>query len=151
VEALRRVLADGFSNSARIDLDTLIVKAIRGLDPPHVEALAAMDPSASSTTWTELANALPHLAASLPGTNPKNRGALHPIMSVLERHDCVTSAWDDNSLPFRMILAWQMTAFGRQCLRSLGPRRDGSCRIGRVADWPLSTEDQTLFSAALHC
>ena len=40
VEALKRVLADGFSNSARIDVDTLVVKALRDLDSPHLQVYA---------------------------------------------------------------------------------------------------------------
>jgi hypothetical protein len=36
VETLKRVLTDRFSNSVRIDIDTVVVKALRDLDSPQV-------------------------------------------------------------------------------------------------------------------
>jgi hypothetical protein len=110
VEALKRVLADGFTDSARIDIDTLVVKALRDLDPPHVQLLAYFGGLGGPATLNGMAAALPELVR-----------ALAPLLSVLERHDCASRAQviKDLSSPYKTTLEWTMTAFGRECLQFL--------------------------------
>jgi hypothetical protein len=111
VDTLKRVLADGFSNSARIDIDTVVVKALRDLDSAHVQVLARFSTVAGAWTMNGLATALPDLA-----------GALSPILSVLERHGCVrrTEVTKEYGLPGRTTTKtseeWRMTQFGRECV-----------------------------------
>jgi hypothetical protein len=118
VDTLKRILADGFSNSARIDIDTVVVKALRDLDPPHVRVLAQFGVMAGAWTTNDLATTLPDLA-----------GALSPILSVLERHGCVRRT-EVTGLPRRTATKtseeWRMTQFGRECLDFLTgePERD---------------------------
>ena len=119
VEALKRVLADGYRDNARIDIDTLVVKALRDLDPPHVQVLHYLRYSAVTRDWLE-------------SSFWNLRGAIDPILSLLERHNCVVSAddkdkWADKGkagLPgpaTRMTTTdeWAITQFGLECLRFL--------------------------------
>jgi hypothetical protein len=118
VEALKRILADGFSNSARrIDIDTLVVKALQYLDPPHVQVLATMASwgrggmgygSVDDLTWS-----LPQLS-----------GAMDPILSVLQRHGCAhnTQVVEQHrgTRSFDLVTeTWRITTFGRECLKFL--------------------------------
>ena len=42
LRTLSYVLADGFKDDARLDIDQLVVKALRDLDPPHIRVLEVM-------------------------------------------------------------------------------------------------------------
>jgi hypothetical protein len=62
VEALKRVLADGYRDDARIDIDTLVVNALRDLDTPHVQVPAYFGSRVGTLmTMNDLAGKLPHL------------------------------------------------------------------------------------------
>jgi hypothetical protein len=114
VEALKRVLADGFSDSARIDVDTVVIKALRDLDPPHVQVLAYFGRWPGAITLNNIATNLPGLV-----------GAVRPILAVLQRHDCAsrTEVVKEMGFPMRTTTRtseeWRITRFGRECLRFL--------------------------------
>ena len=103
LRALSNVLADGFQDDARIDVDRLVIKALRELEAPHIRVLELMA-SAGGFDKAYMQTALPELS-----------DGLDPIFAVLERTGCLARS-DGRGGPFGGAGPLQVTQFGRVCL-----------------------------------
>jgi hypothetical protein len=103
LRALSYVLADGFQDDARLDVDQLVVKALRELEAPHVRVLDVM----ASTGASDRA----YVRESLPELSD----GLDAIFAGLERAGCLAGAM----FPSEGAQPLVVTEFGRTCLEFL--------------------------------
>jgi hypothetical protein len=103
LHALSYVLADGFQDDARLDVDQLVVRALRELEPAHVRVLDLMATTGTSSR------------ATVRGSLPELRDGLEAIFAGLERTGCLGASVfpSDGPLPLAV------TDFGRTCLEVL--------------------------------
>jgi hypothetical protein len=105
MRTLSYVLADGFQEDARLDVDQLVVKALREPGRAHVRVLMW----GSKQVHLELTS--PGLATSVPGLIE----GLSAFWATLERTGCIARS-DDVSSGGRQHVV--LTEFGRTCLNS---------------------------------
>jgi hypothetical protein len=102
LRALSHVLADGFQDDARIEVDRLVIKALRELEAPHIRVLELMASAGIDKAYVQ--TALRELS-----------DGLDPIFAVLERTGCLAKS-DGRGGPFGGAGPLQVTQFGRVCL-----------------------------------
>jgi len=103
LRALSHVLADGFQDDARLDVDRLVIRALREFEAPHARVLELMA-SAGGIDKAYVLTTLPEL-----------RDGLDSILAVLERTGCLARS-DGRGGPFGGAGPLQVTPFGRACL-----------------------------------
>jgi len=126
VHLLGRVLAEGLTDDARLDVSRVVTDALRDLEAPHVAVLHAMvtqdRPSVprdqggerGPDTWSH---------AQIELAVPRLTGGSLPVISTLARHGmvlpsavAVLGGGPESPSP---LPAWVVTDFGRLCLRRL--------------------------------
>ena len=112
VRALSYVLADGFQDDARLDVDQLVVKALRELEVPHVRVLNLM--ATAGTNRGQVPEALPELG-----------GGLDAIFAGLERTGCLAPA---TGVTFG-VQPLAVTDFGRTCFKFLREAKNPGIQV----------------------
>ena len=118
IEGLARVLAEATADDARLDLATLIVAALRELEPAHVQVLRAMTEHVNTSDAFEDKQvgesgewATSHLAAHLPHL----ADGMHYVVATLDRVGCI----ELGGSRFGSASWWAVTPFGETCLDHL--------------------------------
>jgi hypothetical protein len=133
VDALARCLANGASDTERVDDELLMTRALADLDPVHVRTLAYLaDHEALGSEGPRPLVYLHKVAAFLETGSPEDLdeiGVAMPVKAVLERHGLVRSddgkimstgpikGFDGRPVPRPQIA---ITGFGERCLEYIG-------------------------------
>jgi hypothetical protein len=123
ISALARCLANGIQDAARVDQETLIVRALTDLDPVHVRVLA--DLYGRSRTQRDVHTFMMGEVSSTEYINADDLSGA--VLAVLERHGLVSR--DERVTPDRggkysrgpeVKVIQSVTEFGTICLERLG-------------------------------
>jgi hypothetical protein len=111
------VLADGLQDDARLDMNQLVLAAVRELDAPHLRVLDTMGTVLRNDTDRKRdLDAWSPWLLEVHGHKGLAEG-LVPILVTLERTACVRQAapenWEELSTGER---SWMITPFGTRCL-----------------------------------
>jgi hypothetical protein len=109
LRTLSYVLADGFRDDGRLDIDQLVIKALRELDPPHIRVLALVR-TLGRVDREELRRELPGLSDGLDA-----------ILAALERTGCLVSMM----FPSEGAQPLGLRKFGATCLEFLQKANQG--------------------------
>jgi hypothetical protein len=122
IEALATCLANGIRDGARIDEESVMIRALADLDPIHVRVLAWLD--------TERNGAPADVAVFIRGDSGKSEqleapDLSAPVLTVLERNGLVSAR--SRQIEGREGLrrpprVYSCTSFGLECLQRLGQR-----------------------------
>jgi hypothetical protein len=102
LRTLSYVLAEGFQDAARLEVDKLVVRALRELDAPHIRVLDLMASTGANRK-------------QVPASLPELTDGLDAIFAALERAGCLASAMFPSDGPQPLVV----TDFGRTCLMYL--------------------------------
>jgi hypothetical protein len=123
LRTLSCVLAEGFQDDARLDIDQLVVKALRALDPPHVRVLDVMAKEEGIPILEPGGSFQPDPAAPIGIELSRVRKALpelndgfDAIIAGLERTGCIGRS---ERAMFGGNQPLVVTDFGRTCLDAL--------------------------------
>lgn len=123
LDALARVLADGIRASAhdeaRLDVDTLIARALGDLGPAHLQVLFSLseDMNTYRTTGVREEEQEEWGADHLASRHPRLADGIDALMATLTAHGCAqarSGGFGGSSVPYYIV-----TRFGRACLAYL--------------------------------
>jgi hypothetical protein len=109
LRTLGYVLADGLADDARLDVDQLVIRALRRLEAGHIQVLALVVRGRMSPTG--LSAHLPHVGAAMPALLADLESA-----GCLTRHERERETWvGDTPLGSRTEVEYKATNFGVRC------------------------------------
>lgn len=137
VEALAACLANGIRDDARIDEESIMIRALADLDPVHIRVLAWLDAEVNGTPRDISTFIRGKSGHSAEAAAPDLSG---PVLTVLERNGLVAGAPAASDGAINLTGGvYSCTDFGLECLHRLGhttrlatDRSQVSARKGRV-------------------